>query len=318
MGPETCILASALALGGAFASAAGDLDEPTCPSTAYGGAWGRSSPSGTFELCRLPATEVGGDALEYELRSAAAYLWRLRLPVALDEAIVSETGRVDGFAIRQEPKVASIAHVVAISPGGILEREWRLEARKKWFTCGWGPPPVTEIARVDSKHVAVQTGYDDLLILDANAAEPLRIFDLNALPYAPGESRRIVEWDALPGAEVVAVRLTCSRFTEGAPSTPSGARDGGRVDLGMRYFVVTSSGAVLWSAYEGALTVPAGSQQTSSQAAAVRRFEEERSQRLTAISSYRFEVIPLTEGPRRWIDVSKDSSGAWQASAGGG
>src|SRR5688572_16324158 len=132
-----------------------------CSSSAYADAWGRSSPDGTLALCRVPAVSADVESLEYELRAGGVLLWRCRLPHALEEAVVSDSGAVAGFAIQDDPRSASLAHVVTISRHGRIEREWRLGARTKWISCNGEEPAVTEIARVDASRIAVRTGYDD-------------------------------------------------------------------------------------------------------------------------------------------------------------
>ena len=299
---------------------AADLVSCPYPSTPYGEAWGRTSPSGAFQLCRLPETSADVISREYELRCGALLLWRLWLPHALDEAVVSDAGMVDGFAVPEIPDASespSIAYVVSISRRGVVEREWRIEARKKWFLCGGVEPAVTEIARVDASRIAVRTGYDDLLILDVDAATPERIFDLYRLVGVPGENRRIAEWDVLPGGEVVAVRAACSRYEPGIPTAPPGTRVGSREDFWQRFFVATSDGEVLWSTSEHRLTLPVWSMRSPLEAAAELAFREERTQRITVPADNRFEVLPRAEPTSLWIQVAKDADGAWQVRVAG-
>lgn len=316
-------LAMALApvlLGIGGPAVATEVNEPDvrCASTPYGDAWGRTSPSGTVQLCRVPATMAGEASQEYELRAGELLLWRMWLPRVLDEAVVSDGGVVDGFTIQEERGSDPIAHVVTVSARGVLEREWRIAARQKWFVCGGGVPPVTEIARVDASRIAVRTGYDDLLILDAEAATPSRTFDLHGLPCAQGEQSWIVEWDVLPGGEVAAVRVAYRRYEGGTARGPLGTRSEAREDFWMRVFVVTSDGTVLWSRSEHCLTVHSSSRHAPHEAAAARAFREERSQRIKVLSDSRFEVIVRPEATTQWIQVEKDPDGGWRADVLGG
>lgn len=133
--------------------------DPTCASTPYGDAWGRTSPSGTILLCRVPAARAGVPSLEYVLRAGGQRLWSIGLSHTLDEAVVGESGEVHGFATLDEARAsAPTAYVVAIAPNGYLRREWRFEVESKWFICGSRPPAVTGIARVDAFCIAVRTG----------------------------------------------------------------------------------------------------------------------------------------------------------------
>lgn len=303
-GPSSAFLAFALQ------AVSGAMDPDTqCPSTPYCDAWGRTSPSGGFQLCRVPASQAGEASMEYEIHSGDLLLWRSMLPRALDEAVVSDDGAVDGFALEDAAGADSIAHVVTISARGVLEREWRIAPRKKWFVCGGGVPAATEIARVDTSRIAVRTGYDDLLILDASAATPVRHFDLHALPVDPGESKWIVEWDVLPGGEFVAVRAGYRRYLGEFPHGPQGPRTGAREDFWMRYFVVDSDGKVLWSRSKHCLTVPDSLEQTPLEAAAERSFREERTQRIAARSDSRFEVMVGPEPSPLWLQVVNGSAG---------
>lgn len=293
--------------------------EPTCPSTPYYDAWGRTSPSGLFQLCRVPGTSAAVSSIEYELRSGEQRLWVLALPHALGEAVVSESGEVDGYAIVEESRPsAATAYVVAIAPDGLLRREWRFGVESKWIAGGANPPPVTGIARIDPFRLAVRTGYDEVWTLELDSAAPVRSFDLRRFPGGPGEARTIAEWHVLPGAEVVAIRTAYGVFHVGTPTGPLGALIGGRTDLGMRYSVLDSGGRVLWSLSDDCLTASTASDRSPLEAFAEQAFRQDRSEHIEISSGSPIAVDVRTSGTSLRIEVSKDLSGAWQASVVGG
>lgn len=298
--------------GDSSAQDAAGAEAAPCASSAYGDAWGRSSRSGDLTLCRVPATSAGTQSRDYELREGGALLWALRLPHVLEDAIVSDAGVVDGYVPLEGPRgLGTPVHLVTISVAGVVEREWTLRIGPDAFLCA-DAPPVAGFARVDESRIAVLTRNEELFVLDADGPTDVHAIELGRVYGKPGESSWIAEWDVVPDAELVVLRVGYSlRYPgEHAPG-PGSSTWGGYEDLGMRLLVVGWRSELLWTGGEPCTRRTPDARRPDAVGDAFRLEREER-----VVVSEGLVTASLCAGrPPVRLTCSKDASGAWQVRA---